>query len=76
MIMGTFEINDMPPITTSQIPFWKIKTDTNVHSENSVSTNLSLPKKEEPRPTPYMPTEFILPSILAFRRKNSSPTMD
>ncbi|MEO7306591.1 MAG: hypothetical protein ABIR78_13915 [Ferruginibacter sp.] len=38
--------------------------------------NKSLPQKEPPGPTPYMPTEFILPSILLLRKETDSPPTD
>lgn len=38
--------------------------------------NRPLSQKEQPGPIPYMPTEFILPSILLFRKENENETMD
>lgn len=38
--------------------------------------NKSLPQKEHPAPTPFMPDKFILPSVLMFRRKNNNNPMD
>ena len=35
-----------------------------------------IPQKENPHPTPDIPTEFILPSILLFRKENNNQTMD
>ena len=41
-----------------------------------ITSNNSLPQKKLPVPRPFMPTEFILPSILLFRKENNSETMD
>lgn len=38
--------------------------------------NKALPKKENPRPTPFMPTEFILPSILLIKKETDNQSMD
>ncbi len=39
-------------------------------------SNEHIPQKEQHRPTPHMPTEFILPSILLFRKENHSQARD
>lgn len=47
-----------------------------IYAIEHLTDKKSIPEKKHPGPTPYMPTEFILPSILLFRRKNNSNTMD
>jgi hypothetical protein len=39
-------------------------------------SNEPIPQKEQPRPTPFIPSEFILPSILLFRKENNNQTID
>ena len=45
-------------------------------STHLATTNKPLPHKEQPAPTPFIPTEFILPSILLLRKENNNQSMD
>jgi len=49
----------------------------NYTSSVLLSTNSqTFPHKEQPKPIPYIPTEFILPSLLSIRKENNSTPMD
>lgn len=58
-------------------PFLHISSKVNRISVSQMNLNdKSLPHKEQPGPTPFMPTEFILPSILLIRKENNNQSMD
>jgi hypothetical protein len=78
MVLGGFglqgypiikSIFDLPENPFDEFAFNMAPTETN-------QQNTSLPQKQNPGPTPYLPTEFILPSILLFRKENNNQTMD
>ncbi len=62
-------IFDLPVKDYATCNIRSVSTEANPH-------NNSLPQKKLPVPTPYMPTEFILPSILLFRKENNNQSMD
>lgn len=62
-------IFDSPENMVSEFTF-------NTAPKEANQDNKSLPQKEHPGPTPFLPGKFILPSVFFFRRKNNSNTMD
>jgi hypothetical protein len=59
-------------VLNTDVPI-KINYESSVQQD---SDRNRLPPKEQPRPAPPIPTEFILPSILLFRKENNNQTMD
>ncbi len=78
MILGGFGLQDNPIIKSifdlPENPFHEFAF--NILPKETNQQDKSLPKKEEPRPTPFMPTEFILPSILLIRKETDSQSME
>jgi len=64
-------------VTTRDRPLVDIQCNPSLIPETQISlNNKPIPQKEKPRSTPFTPTEFILPSLLVFRKENTDPAMD